>query len=259
MNLATVTSLLLAVSCLALEANDFTSLFNGNDLSGWEGAEGIWTVQDGIVVGTCQGPEHLEENTFLIWKDGVVRDFELVATMRVIGDNNSGVQYRSRKAPDHGPFVISGYQCDVHPAIEHTGTTYEEKGRGIFGLNGKNVALDAEQNRWVLSEQEPVKANLSKWTEFRVIARGNHMIHQVNGKTTSELTDYDEAGRSLEGLIAIQLHRGNANRVEIKEIKLKHLETSEPIPFTESSLEGATKIERPRTSRPQGTGPAAKR
>ena len=85
------------------------------------------------------------------------------------------------------------------------------------------------------------------------------MIHQVNGKTTSELTDYDEAGRSLEGLIAIQLHRGNANRVEIKEIKLKHLEPSEPIPFTESSLEGATKIERPRTSRPQGTGPAAKR
>jgi acetyl esterase/lipase len=237
----------------------FVSLFNGKDLTGWEGAPGLWKVTNGIVVGTCSGPEHFPSNTFLIWRGGKVKDFELRATMRVVGDNNSGIQYRSRKIPDVGPFAISGYQCDVHPAIEHLGMTYEEKGRGIFGLNGKNVLLDPDGKRWLLSEHEPVKADLSEWTEFTVVARGNHLTHQVNGKTTSELFDHHEKGRALEGLLAIQLHRGNPHRVEIRELKIRAIEDAEILPFDPVRLQkGATRIDRPKTVRPQGTGPVRK-
>lgn len=32
--------------------------------------------------------------------------------------------------------------------------TYEERGRGIFGLNGKNVLLDPDGARWMLSEHD---------------------------------------------------------------------------------------------------------
>lgn len=237
----------------------FASLFNGKDLKGWDGDPDLWKVEDGKIIGTCTGPDQLEHNSFLIWRDGTVKDFELRVTMRIEGDNNSGIQYRSRERPDIAPWVISGYQCDVHPAIEHTGMTYEEKGRGIFGLNGKNVILDPKGERWLLSEHEPVEADLSEWNEFTVIARGNHLIHKVNGKVTSELIDHHEEGRAMEGLIAIQLHRGNANRVEIKEMKLKVLPECEIIPFDPASLpEGAAKIDRPKTSRPQGTGPVQK-
>lgn len=238
--------------------DEFISLFNGKDLSGWEGESGLWKVENGIVVGTCEGPDAFEHNTFLIWTDGVVKDFELRATMRIKGDNNSGIQYRSRRIPKFGPYAISGYQCDVHPAIQHLAMTYEEKGRGIFGLNGKNVALDEKADRWLLSTQEPVEADLSEWTEFAVIARGNHLVHKVNGEITSELFDYDETGRALEGLLAIQLHRGNPHKIEIKELKLKHLPKSELIPFTEETLKNAEKIEKPRTSNPQGVGPIKK-
>lgn len=237
----------------------FAELFNGKDLTGWEGAPGLWKVEDGLLIGTCTGPDQLEHNSFLIWRQDIVKDFELRVTMRIEGDNNSGIQYRSRERPDIAPWVISGYQCDVHPAIEHTGMTYEEKGRGIFGLNGKNVMLDPNGERWLLSEHDPVEADLSEWNEFTVIARGNHLIHKVNGKVTSELTDHHEEGRALEGLIAIQLHRGNANRVEIKEMKLKVLPEGKIVPFDPASLpEGAAKIDRPKTSRPQGTGPVQK-
>jgi hypothetical protein len=151
--------------------------------------------------------------------------------------------------------VIAGYQCDIHPAIEHNGMTYEEKGRGIFGLNGSNVLLDPEGTLWRLSEHEPVKANVATWNEYKVIARGNHLLHQINGKTTSELFDHDEGERSLAGLLAIQLHGGNANRVEIKDLHLKVLPVSAPQLFDESKIAKAVKIEKPRTSRPQGTGP----
>ncbi|MEM0897942.1 MAG: DUF1080 domain-containing protein, partial [Verrucomicrobiota bacterium] len=236
------------------ESNDgFTPLFNGEDLTGWEGAPGLWKVKDGVVVGTCSGPEALENNSFLVWKGGTLKDFELRATIRVVGDNNSGIQYRSRLKPEIGPWVISGYQCDVHPAIEHTGMTYEEKGRGIFGLNGKNVLLDPKGQRWLMSEHEPVEVDVSQWNEFSVVARGNHLVHRVNGKVTSEFIDCDDVGRSMEGLLAIQLHKGNANRVEIKDLRVKTLDDGEIIPFdAEKLLKGAEKIDKPRTVRPMG-------
>ncbi|MGB0580769.1 MAG: family 16 glycoside hydrolase [Limisphaerales bacterium] len=234
----------------------FKSLFSGKNLTGWDGDPKLWQVKNGIIVGTCAGPDALQNNTFLIWRGGTVKDFELRATIRVIGDNNSGIQYRSRERPDIGKWVISGYQNDVHPAIEHTGMTYEEKGRGLFGLNGKKVLLDPKGQRWLLSEHEPVKVDLSEWNEFTTIARGNHLIHKVNGKITSELTDHHE-GRALEGLVAIQLHRGNANRVEIKDIRLKTLPKAKLTPLKIPST--AKMIDRPRTTRPEGLGPASKR
>jgi len=246
-----------ALLCLnGFAAEDgFTELFNGKNLTGWEGDPELWTVENGIVVGTCFGPDQPENNTFLIWRDGTVKDFEITATIRVVGDNNSGIQYRSRELPEAGPWAISGYQCDIHPAIEHTGMTYEEKGRGIFGLNGKNVMLDPEGALWKLSEHEPVAVDVSEWNEFTIIAKGNHLVHKVNGEVTSELIDYDEKGRALDGLLAIQLHRGNPNRVEIKSLRIKTFPEQPILEFDPEALPGGTeKIDRPRTNRPQGTG-----
>lgn len=236
--------------------DEFTSLFNGKDLAGWDGNPDFWKVKDGIVTGTCDGPDSLKDNTFLIWRGGKVKDFELRATVRVEGDNNSGIQYRSREMPELGPWIISGYQCDIHPAIEHTGMTYEEKGRGIFGLNGSNVILDPEGERWLLSEHEPVKVDVSKWNEYTVIARGNHLIHKINGQVSSELIDHHDKGSALEGLLAIQLHRGNPNSVQIKDLRIKTLSDGELVPFDRSKYPpDMKKVERPRTKSPQGTGP----
>lgn len=243
----------------ALGEDSFVSLFNGHDLSGWKGDPALWKVKDGVVVGTCTGPELPEHNTFLIWKDGTVADFELRAVLRVIGDNNSGIQYRSRLLPETGPWGITGYQCDVHPVTEHNGMTYEEKGRGIFGLNGKDVLLDPEGKRWLVAEREPVQADVSQWNEYTIIAQGNQLIHKLNGKITSRFTDHDVQNRSLEGLLAIQLHRGNAHTVEIKSVQLKPLSATAPIDYEASSLPADAKpIEKPSTRNPQGKGPAAK-
>ncbi|MBL9144219.1 MAG: DUF1080 domain-containing protein [Verrucomicrobiaceae bacterium] len=247
-------SLLLASASFAAD-DGFISLFNGKDLAGWDGDPKLWKVENGIVTGTNPAPEAMTNNSFLIWRGGTVKDFELHATIRVSGDNNSGVQYRSRELKEVAPWVITGYQCDIHPAIEHTGMTYEERGRGIFGLNGKNVMLDPDGTLWQLSEHSPVKVDVSQWNEYVIIARGNHLSHLINGQPTSELIDHDVKKRALEGLLAIQLHRGNPNRVEIKAMRLKVLPESPLVTFDTAALSTATKIEKPRTSRPQGTGP----
>ncbi len=233
----------------------FVSLFNGRDLPDWDGDPALWKVDDGIITGTCTGPGTPPHNDFLIWRGGVVKDFELRVTARVKGDNNSGIQYRSRPLPEVGPRAIAGYQSDIHPAIQHTGMTYEEKGRGIFGLNGQSVILDPDGQRWLESTHEPVAVDVAEWNDYTVIARGNHLVHLINGKMTSQLTDYDAKGRALEGLLAFQLHSGNANTVEIKSVQLKVITDGEVKPFTKASIpDTATKADRPGTSNPQGLG-----
>jgi len=240
----------------AFGADDgFVALFNGKDLSGWEGDPALWSVENGVVIGTNPTPEAMAQNSFLIWRGGRVSDFELRATVRVIGDNNSGIQYRSREVPEIAPWVITGYQCDIHPAIEHTGMTYEERGRGIFGLNGRDVLLAPDGGLWLLQERAPVKVDVSQWNEYVIVAQGNRLTHRINGQLTSELIDHDAAKRTLEGLLAIQLHRGNPNRVEIKDLRLKVLPPTAPEAFEITQISGKVQIEKPRSSRPPGTGP----
>lgn len=250
--------LFLALSVSAFAEEGFTALFNGQDLAGWDGDPKLWRVEGGVVIGTCSGPDALAHNSFLIWRGGQVADFELRARVRVVGDNNSGIQYRSRERPEVAPWVVSGYQCDIHPALEHTGMTYEEKGRGIFGLNGQSVLLDPEGARWLLSAHAPVKVDVSQWHEYTIIARGNRLVHQINGQVASELIDHDEKGRAMQGLLAIQLHRGNANSVHIKDLRVKTLTDGKVTVFDPAKLPpGATRLDKPRTSHPQGTGPIA--
>ena len=119
--------LLLHLATPTFAQEGFQPLFNGQDLSGWDGEPGLWKVVDGVIVGTSEIGKP-KTNSFLIW-NGKVKDFELRATVKVVGDNNSGIQYRSRRLPEVTPWTILGYQCDVHPTDVHTAMTYEERGR----------------------------------------------------------------------------------------------------------------------------------
>jgi hypothetical protein len=252
-------STLLLTCCLPAFAQDgFVSLFNGKDLTGWDAEPRLWKVEDGVIVGTSE-PGSPKTNSFLIWQ-GTARDFELRATVRVVGDNNSGIQYRSRRLTEITPWTILGYQCDVHPTEVHTAMTYEERGRGIFGYNGVDVVMDPTGQRWQVGERPRVVADISQWNEFTVIARGNRLEHKVNGRTTSVFIDHDERNRALVGLIAIQLHAGNPHRTYVKQILLKTLDDGPILPFDAAALPaGAKKIDKPKVVSAQGKNPPAKK
>jgi rRNA maturation protein Rpf1 len=91
---------------------------------------------------------------------------------------------------------------------------------------------------------------------YTIVARGKHLVHKINGQITSEWIDHDERKRASEGLVAIQLHRGNPNSVHIKDLRIKVIHDGRLIPFEANSLSAdAKKIDKPRTSNPQGIGP----
>lgn len=232
----------------------FTELFNGKDLSGWDGNPELWSVEDGAITGKTKGPEALGYNQFLIWRGGVLKNFELRVKLKVTGENNSGIQYRSRELPENGKWSIGGYQCDVHPAAPNNAMVYHERGRGIVAQNGQTVVVDPKAKKWLTADREPVAVNIGSWNEYTILARGNHIVHQINGKLAAELHDFDEAGRALEGLLAFQVHRGPAMTVQIKDVRLRVLPEGGVTPFSKADLPNdAQEIVPPA---PKGTGQA---
>ena len=59
------------------------SLFNGKDLSGWEGAPGWWTVEDGALTAQSTPEKPCKECNYLVWKGGKPADFELTCDFKL--------------------------------------------------------------------------------------------------------------------------------------------------------------------------------
>jgi len=237
----------------AFAQDGFKPLFNGKDLTGWDGNPELWKVENGEIVGTTTGPEQLAYNQFLIWRGGVVKNFELKAKIKQVG-NNTGIQYRSKELPENGKWSIGGYQCDIHPAHPNNAMVYEERGRGIIVQNGQSVVIDPEAKRWLVSEHEPVKVDIAEWHEYTVIARGNHLIHKIDGQVTIDFLDFELAKRSLEGLLAFQIHRGPAMKVQIKDVMLKELPEGGVVSFEKSAIPSDAQIIEKKGPAPKAKG-----
>ncbi|MDA7935033.1 DUF1080 domain-containing protein, partial [Akkermansiaceae bacterium] len=214
---------------------EFQSLFNGRNLDGWDGNPEIWSVHDGVIIGKSEGPSRMKYNQFLIWRGGEVENFEFRAQMKIIGDN-SGIQYRSKELPAVGKWAVGGYQCDVHVNSPYHAMLYEERGRGITALNGQGVVTDPEGTRWLTDRHETVKAEFGTWNEYTIIAKGNHIIHKLNGKKTAEFHDFEKGRRSLKGLLAFQISSGKPMTVMVKEAKLKMLPKGGVIDFKDFAI-----------------------
>jgi N-sulfoglucosamine sulfohydrolase len=239
-------------------ADAFRPLFNGTDLTSWDGNPKFWTVEDGCITGRTTDSDRLRYNQFLIWRGGTPRNFELRATIRQQG-NNSGIQYRSRELPEVGRWSVGGYQCDVHPAAANNAMVYDEKGRGIVVQNGQSVVVDPDGVRWVVAEWDPVEVDVNDWHEYAIVARGNRLVHMIDGRTTIELVDHEEAKRSLEGLIGFQVHRGPPMEVQIKDVMLKELPDGDVVAFDPAAIPAAARrLERPqpRPRQPAAAAPA---
>jgi putative heme-binding domain-containing protein len=213
--------LLAALSPLSAQEG-FKPLFDGKTLAGWDGNPELWSVEDGAITGKTKGPDHLAYNQFLVWRGGVVKNFELRAKIKCSA-SNSGIQYRSKELPEIGKWVVGGYQCDVHANAPYNGMVYEERGRGILVQNGQSVIIDEKGDKWLAAERDAVKVDFTQWHEYVIIAQGNHLIHKIDGKVTIDLVDHQAKSRALEGLLAFQVHKGPAMIVQIKDVVLKEL------------------------------------
>ncbi len=125
------------------ETAGMKSIFNGKDLTGWDGDPRLWSVKDGAIHGETTAENPAKGNTFLIWKDGVTKDFELRLSFRCTATNNSGIQYRSKHITDgrvRNKWVVRGYQHEIRNELKLpsvAGFIYDEGGQARSHVPGR--------------------------------------------------------------------------------------------------------------------------
>ncbi|MCE9608614.1 MAG: DUF1080 domain-containing protein [Chthoniobacter sp.] len=218
--LSSLCAALLASALQAAEA-EFKPIFNGRDLAGWDGDPRFWSVRDGVLRGETTLDKLTMGNTFLLWRGGTLKDFQLKLKFR-IRNGNSGVQYR---ASDLGKWVVSGYQAEIDNAAGKSGFLYEERGRKSLALIGQKVEIGTDGKPRLAGQLAERKELIARgyykpkeWNDYLIVAKGNHLEHFLNGIKTVEVTDNDPKGRAMEGLLALQIHAGPPMLVEFKDI-----------------------------------------
>jgi len=208
----------------------FTPIFDGKTLTGWEGDPKYWRVENGTMVGEITPETVIKSNTFIIWRGGAPKDFELKVDYRITTGGNSGVNYRSVVVPDkvtpENRFAMRGYQFDIDGQNRYTGQNYEEKGRLFLALRGQVTHVVGGRKPIVLSSLGDTKELegfiTADWNAIHLIARGNVLVHVLNGHVMSVTIDDDEPNRTADGLIGVQVHVGPPMKVEYRNWRLKN-------------------------------------
>jgi hypothetical protein len=215
---------LLAIPAFAADA-EWTNLFNGKNLDGWERHSGTaeYRVEDGAIVGKTV-PD--SPNTFLCTKREY-GDFILEFEFKVAKNMNSGVQFRSQWFPDAVTLEVKGekknlpadrvhgYQYEIDPSKRsYTGGVYDEGRRAwLFDLKDNEAARNAFKN--------------GEWNQARIQCQGGHIQTWINGVKAADFTDT----MTLKGIIALQVHGiGKSKKVAGDEVRWRNLRIKELTP-----------------------------
>jgi len=166
------------------------SLFNGNDLDGWNthGTE-LWYVDNGLLV--CEsGPDkaygYLSTSKYY-------DDFDLTLEFKQESNGNSGVFIRSTFQGTK----VSGWQVEVAPPGNDTGGVYESYGRG-----------------WLIKpkKEKDKVLKMGEWNTMRIRVVGDQIESWLNGISMISLKD-EKIGQG-KGSIALQIHDGGGIKVK---------------------------------------------
>ncbi len=171
-------------------------LFNGKDLTGWDGDMKLWSVEKGEIVGKSPG----------IKKQRVPEEPDDRGRFSADAQGEAGAEQGEQRRPVPQRALpngeMKGPQADV--GAGWWGKLYEESGRGVLSDNK--------------SGEKVVKVD--DWNEYEIMAEGSHVRTWINGKPC---VDLDDPLLSRRGIFALQIHSGGAMEVRFKDLKLEVL------------------------------------
>jgi hypothetical protein len=220
-------AVLMAVTTTALHAADtkgageWRTLFDGKSTAGWRGYKSPdvpagWAAKDGVLI-----KDGKTRSGDLVTKDQY-GDFELEFDWKLAPGGNAGVLYRGTEEYDHIYWSAPEYQLLDDAAH----------------ADGKNRLTSAGSAYALYPPPAGVVKPAGEWNSSRIVARGAHVEHWLNGKKVveyelwspdweakvkaSKFKDWPNYGRAKKGYIAIQGdHEGalSLRNVRIRELK----------------------------------------
>lgn len=167
-------------------------LFNGHDLSGWEGQIAkYWSVQNGAIRGANEG--EVPASTYLFTKKSY-RNFRLLFEVK---------QTRGEKfSTTHSAVAVLGEK------LEDKGDPFSFKGPllmfcndwGIWDANRRNRVYPAGHNGTLQQAAEKI----GDWNQIEVLVIGDHIRMVANGQLVIDFKD--QPGMLKPAPIGLQLH-----------------------------------------------------
>lgn len=204
-------------------------LFDGTSLENFDYMKNVWTLQDdGSVKGETRPDLKIKTNTFMISKDREVADFEATLWYKLTTSNNSGIIYRAEQIQDPSLFKVKGYQCEGENDLLKGAFMYDEARRAWVASPGEMVLIKSKKDKKIISQvnnhEKLIKSkfvNNNGWNFVKIVARGNHFAHYINGELSIELIDEDPKDSSRTGAFCLQVHAGRPMTVFFKDVVVK--------------------------------------
>ena len=168
------------------------SLFNGKDLSGWQGDERFWSVQDGVIRGANEG--EVPSSTYLFSNESY-REFRLVMEVKQ---------------------TMSPKYSTMHSAVAVLGERFEDKGPNPYGFKVPLLMFCHDWGIWDAYRRNRIEPashrgtlnvaseNKGDWNRVEFLVIGNRIRCAANGKQIFDFTDKPEMLN--ESPIGLQLH-----------------------------------------------------
>lgn len=195
-----------------VSSDEFKSLFNGKDLSGWTKIglkKEVWSVKNGQIIMQGEGGGWLGSNE-------EYSDFEFQTEFQLSSDSNSGIYLRAPAETSHISRTGMEIQLldDFHPKYakvqpwQRTGSIYH-----------------------VAAAKTGFLKPVGEWNTIAIQAVGPHVVIKLNGQTVvDDLIDkHPELNKEHTGLarksgrIGLQSHNG---RVAFRNIQMKRLDSN---------------------------------
>lgn len=204
-------------------------LFDGTSLENFDYMKEVWTLQDdGSVKGETTADIKLKTNTFMISKDKDVADFEATLWYKLTTANNSGIIYRAEQIQEPALFKVKGYQCEGENDLLKGAFMYDEARRAWVASPGEMVLIKSKTDKKIISQvnnhEKLIQSkfvNNNDWNFVKIVARGNHFAHYINGELSIELIDEDPKDSSRTGSFCLQVHAGKPMTVFFKDVVVK--------------------------------------
>ncbi|MGF2411641.1 3-keto-disaccharide hydrolase [Ferruginibacter sp.] len=179
--------------CTVCFAQQWQTLFNGKDLTGWKqlGGAAQYTVKNGEILGITVANT---PNSFLI-TNKEYGDFVFETEVKLDSPSNSGIQFRSQSKADYQKGKVFGYQMEIDPAARAwSGGVYDESRRGwLYPME--------------LNEKSKINFKAGQWYKYRIECIGTAIKTFINGKQMAHVIDNEND----KGFFALQVHSiGNA-------------------------------------------------
>lgn len=215
----------LSFQCTATEkddsSDDWTPLFNGENLDGWKpvGGKATFEVVDGVIVGKAVANT---PNTFLITEE-LYTDYILELELKIEHlSSNSGVMARGQFDPAarNGEGRVFGYQIEADPSERAwSGGVYDEARRGWLYPLDLNPAAKAA-------------FKMGEFNKYRIEAIGDEIKTWINDVEVAYVVDNMDS----QGFIGLQVHSigdpANAGlETSFRNIRIK-TENLDPKPFS---------------------------